>query len=146
MTGDRIFGLVAFVVALAFMVGATQIQTSFLTDPVGPKTFPILIGAVAAISSLIMIFKPDPNPTWPKAGTWGALAIAALVLVACAYALKPLGFLLPAAAAAAVLSYQISPRPLPAIIAGVGLSIGLFVLFRFALGLSLAPFPPGLSG
>ena len=146
MTGDRIFGLVMLVVALAFMVSATQIQASFLTDPVGPKTFPLLIGGVAAISSLFMIFRPDPNPTWPALRTWGALAIAALVLVACAYALKPLGFILPAAAAAAVLSYQISPRPLPAIIAGIGLSIGLFVLFRFALGLSLAPFPQGLFG
>ena len=146
MTSDRIFGLVMLVVALTFMVSATQIQTSFLADPVGPKTFPLLIGAVGAISSLIMIFRPDPNPTWPALKTWGSLAIAALVLVACAYALKPLGFILPAALAAAVLSYQISSRPVPAIMAGAGLSIGLFVLFRYALGLSLAPFPRGLFG
>jgi putative tricarboxylic transport membrane protein len=50
MSSDRIFGLVTLFVALAFIASATQIQASFLADPVGPKTFPIIIGIVAAIS------------------------------------------------------------------------------------------------
>ena len=38
---DRLFGLVIIAVALGFIASAAQIQQSFLTDPVGPKTFPI---------------------------------------------------------------------------------------------------------
>ena len=135
MISDRIFGLVVLFGALAYIAGATQIQTSFLSDPLGPKAFPILVGSVAAFCSLIVIVRPDPDPTWPRMKTLGALSFAIAVLVAYAYGLKPLGFLLPTAIAAGVLSYQISPRPIPAILSGLGLSIGLFVLFRYGLGL-----------
>lgn len=57
MASDRIFGLVALMVALAYVASATQIQTSFLSDPIGPKAFPILVGAVAAICSLVLIVR-----------------------------------------------------------------------------------------
>lgn len=144
MASDRIFGLVALMVALAYVASATQIQTSFLSDPIGPKAFPILVGSVAAICSLVLIVRPDPDPEWPDTKTWGSLLIAVVVLVGYAFALKPLGFLFPTAITAAILSYQISPRAVPAALSGLGLSTGLFVLFKFALGLSLVPFPKGL--
>jgi len=146
MASDRIFGLVALMVALAYIASATQIQTSFLSDPVGPKAFPILIGAVAALCGLVLIVRPDPDPEWPDARTWGSLLIAVVVLIGYAYSLKPMGFLVPTAITAAILSYQISPRTLPAVLSGLGLSIGLFILFKFALGLGLVPFPKGLIG
>ena len=49
--------------------------------------------------------------------------------------ITPLGFLLPTAIAAGIISYQISPKAIPAILSGIGLSFGLFVLFKYALGL-----------
>jgi len=146
MPSDRIFGLVVLCVALAFIASAFQMQTSFLSDPVGSKSFPVMIGGVAAISSLILIFQPDPDPLWPAKRTFGALAVEVIVLVIYYYAVKPLGFVLPTFVAAAVLSYQISPRPIPALVAGAGLSAGLFVLFKYALGLGLVAFASGLTG
>ncbi len=146
MASDRIFGLVVLMAALAYIASAVQIETSFLSDPVGPKTFPIGIGAVAAISALYLLYRPDAEPDWPAGRTFGGLAFAIVVLVCYAYALKPLGFLIPTAIAAAILSYQISPRAKPAALAGIGLSIGLFVVFKYALGLGLVPFPKGLAG
>jgi len=144
MLSDRLFGLVVLMTALAYIASATQIQTSFLQDPVGPKAFPMLVGTVAAISALVMIIKPDPSPQWPGLKTLGALSVALIVLVAYAYALKPFGFLLPTAVTATILSYQISARALPALLTGTGLSVGLFVLFKYALNLGLVPFPKGL--
>ena len=141
MASDRIFGLVMATVALAYIASATQIQTSFLSDPVGSKTFPILIGIVCALSAMFMVLKPDPEPDWPAFRTFGALLLAVIVLVAYAYALKPLGFLLPTAVAAGALSFQISPKVKTAILSGLGLSIGLFLLFKYALDLGLVPFP-----
>jgi putative tricarboxylic transport membrane protein len=146
MASDRIFGLVSAIVALAYIASATQIQTSFLADPVGPKSFPIMIGVVGALCGLFMVLKPDPEPNWPALKTFGALAFAVVVLVLYAYALIPLGFLVPTAIAAGVLSYQISPNAKNAAFAGVGLSIGLFILFKFALGLSLFALPRWLMG
>lgn len=141
---DRIFGFVVLVVALAYIASATQIETSFLADPVGPKTFPILIGLVAAVAAVVMIIRPDEDPSWPAMRTFGALGMTVVVLVLYAFLLKPLGFLLPTALAAAFLIYQLSPRPVPAMLAGIGLSIGLFLIFKYALGLGLFPFPKGL--
>ena len=135
MASDRIFGLVTLITAVAYLAAATQIQTNFFSGEYLPKLFPMLIGGVAAICSLTMIFRPDPDPEWPAAGAWINMGIAVVVLALYSVLLTPLGFILPTAVAAAVISYQISPRPLPAVLAGVGLSLGLFVLFKFALGL-----------
>lgn len=138
---DRIFGLVIIAVALGFIASATQIQVSFLADPVGSKTFPYLIGGILIIASLSLLFQPDADPTWPPLSTFGRLAITILVLIGYAYALKPLGFLIPTFLAAGFISYQISPRPLNATLTGLGLAIGLFLIFKYALGLGLVALP-----
>jgi putative tricarboxylic transport membrane protein len=143
---DRVLGLVVILVALAYIASALQIQTSFLSDPVGSKTFPILIGAVAAICGGVMILRPDDEPEWPGLVTLLSIAVSVVVLVGYAYALKPLGFLIPTAIAAGILSLQITPRPAAAAIAGVALSIGLFLLFKYALGLGLVPLPKAWMG
>ena len=135
MISDRIFGLVCLITAVAYLAAATQIQTNLFSGEFLPKLFPYLIGGVAALCSLTIIFRPDPDPDWPQAGTWGAMALAVLVLAVYAVMLAPLGFILPTAIAAGILSYQISPRAGPAAISGVGLSLGLFVLFKFGLNL-----------
>ena len=146
MSSDRIFGLIAAVVALAYIASATQIKTGFMTDPVGPKGFPLLVGAVAALCAMFMVFKPDDNPTWPGVRTLGALLFSVIVLVCYAYALKPLGFLVPTALASGILSYQISPGIKSAVSAGCGLSVTLYVIFKYALGLGLYAFPKWLIG
>ncbi|MGR3662855.1 MAG: tripartite tricarboxylate transporter TctB family protein [Paracoccaceae bacterium] len=143
---DRIFGLVVVLVALAYIASATQIQSSFLTDPIGPKAFPILVGAIAALCGTIMILRPDAEPDWPELRTLIALLVSVVVLVVYAYMLKPLGFLIPTAIVAGILSYQINPRAGPAAIAGVGLSVGLFTVFKFILGLGLVGLPRALFG
>ncbi|MDU8910315.1 tripartite tricarboxylate transporter TctB family protein [Aestuariicoccus sp. MJ-SS9] len=146
MISDRIFGLVVTLVALAYVASATQIQTSFMADPVGPKTFPILVGSVAAFCGLVVVLRPDPSPDWPGLKTLGALAASVIVLVGYAYALKPLGFLIPTAIAAAILSFQIGGHVGRAAVAGIGLSVGLFTIFKFILGLSLVGLPAALGG
>ncbi len=146
MASDRIFGAVVTLVALAYIASATQIQSGFMSDPVGPRTFPILIGSVAALCGMVIAIRPDPDPEWPELATLGALVASAVVLIGYAYALKPLGFLLPTAIAAGFLSFQIQPKANAAALAGVGLSVGLFLVFKFALGLGLVAFPKMLMG
>ncbi len=144
MKTDRIFGLIIAVVALAFIASATQIQVSFLADPVGPKTFPFIIGAVMAVCGLTVALRPDEEQL--RVHSAGKLAFAVVVLFGYAYALRPLGFLIPTAIASGLISYQISPRVTPAVITGIGLSVGLFGLFKFVLGLSLFAVPRGWFG
>ena len=146
MKSDRIFGVVAILGALWYIQSALQIQTSFMADPVGSKTFPILLGAGVILCSLVMIFRPDAEPDWPTMPTLANIAIAAIVMVGYAYSLKPLAFLIPTAVCASILSYQINPRPRLAVLTGLGLSIGLFAIFKYALGLGLHAFPKAWMG
>ena len=143
---DRLFGVVVILGALAYTAGAFQIQTSFMSDPVGSKTFPLILAGVATVCGLVLVFRPDDDPAWPSRMTLGNIVIAVLVMAAYAHALRPLGFLMPTAVCAAILSFQISPRPLPAAITGLGLSIGLFLIFKYALGLGLQPLPRAWLG
>ena len=146
ISSDRIIGLVVILGALAYIVSAFNLQTSFLSDPVGSKTFPMIVGSVAALCGLVMIVRPDPETNWPDFKTWGALGAAVIVLVAYAYALKPVGFLAPTALAASAISFLIRPRALPAVLTGLGLSVGLFILFKYGLGLGLVPLPKWMMG
>jgi len=143
---DRIFGTLVCIVALAYIVSATQVQTSFMTDPVGPKLFPIIIGSVAFVCALTVIIKPDPSPEWPGPAIFLSILCAIAALVGYAYALKPLGFLIPTAVASAIISFLIQRNFITAILTGLGLSIGLFFLFKYALGLGLVAFSKNLIG
>ena len=143
---DRIFGVLVGLIALGFIATATQVQTSFLSDPVGPKLFPIIISVVALICSVAVIINPDSDPSWPPLKTFLALFVCVIVLIAYALALKPLGFLVPTAICSAVLSFQIHANFKTAVLSGIGLSVVLFSVFKFALGLSLFAFPRGFLG
>ena len=138
---DRLFGLILLAAAVGYIASAAVIQTSFLQDPVGPRVFPYIVGGVGVLCSLTMIIRPDPEPTWPGIKVFAKLAFAVLVLIGYAYALRPMGFIIPTAVAAGLISYQISPRVMPSIYTGLGLSVGLFFVFKYALGLGLFAFP-----
>jgi len=141
---DRLFGLAVILAGIAYIVSATSIQTGFMVDPMGPKAFPILVGGVAVLCAALIIIKPDEQPSWPEGAIWLRLLLAVITLVAYAFTLKDQGFLIPTAIAAGVLSYQIQARPLPAFLTGLGLSIGLYVLFKHLLGLSLVALPKAM--
>jgi len=143
---DRIFGTLICLLALAYIASATQIQTSFLTDPVGPKLFPIIVASIAFICGVAVIINPDESPSWPAPSIWISLFVATVALIAFAYALKPLGFIIPAAVVSAIISYLIHRNFMTAILTGIGLSVVLYFVFKQLLGLSLAAFSKNLIG
>ena len=143
---DRIFGSILTALALTFFVSATQLESPFFADPLGPKNFPFIVSGAALICSLIMIINPDKDPVWPGMKTLIKLFTALVVLVLYAFSLKTLGFLLPTALASAALSYLIQPNVYKSSATGIILSLSLFIIFKFGLGLSLFPFPRFLIG
>ena len=141
---DRLFGFATSILALAFFASAYQLESPFFADPVGPKTFPYLIASIAFISGAVIILFPDNNPKWPNFATLLKLLFAVIILVAYALTLKPMGFLVPTAIAASILSFQINPKVWTSAITGVLLSISLFIIFKYFLGLGLFPLPRGI--
>lgn len=144
--GDRILGAVLMVLALGYLLSAATIQTSFISDPVGPRIFPYIIGGVVMVCSLFMVLRPDPEVDWPGPAMALKMLLALVVLVGYAQAIRPLGFILPTIVVSGVLSYLIAPRAVPAALAGLGLGIGLYTLFKLVLGLGLHPWPNAFGG
>ena len=144
MTSDRVLGAVCLVLGLAFMLGASRIQTGFILDPLGPKTFPMIIGGILVVSSIVPLVKPDPAPGWPSAQAMMEIALALAVFVGYAVVLPELGFVPATALAAAALSWRLGNTPLKSILCGVGIAVGIYVVFHLILGLSLAKGPLGI--
>ncbi len=140
---DRILGGIGLLVACLYIWQSTLIELSFITDPVGPKTFPIMIGSVLILASLAMIISPDANPHWPEVSRLLEIGISAAIMVAYVYLLPLAGFVIATAFAAAFLSWRLGAEPVKAVIAGAGISVGIYVVFHLILGLSLAKGPLG---
>lgn len=140
---DRIFGGVGLVLAIFFAWQASIIEESFLSDAVGPKMFPYIIAAMMGLASVYFLLRPDPEPTWPRAGRLAEIGLAAAVMFAYALALPELGFVIATAFAAAYLTWRLGSRPLESLVIGIGTSVGIYIIFRLVLGLSLARGPLG---
>ncbi|TPW26249.1 tripartite tricarboxylate transporter TctB family protein [Pararhizobium mangrovi] len=135
---DRIFGGLGMLLAAFYIWQATLIQESFVSDPIGPKTFPIIIGAVLGISSLVILLRPDGDPVWPAAPRFLEISMAAAVMIAYAMMLPSIGFVIPTAVVSAYLAWRLGASIPASVIAGIAISIGIYVIFHLILGLSLA--------
>jgi len=140
---DRALGIVCLVLAVFFVWQATQIETGFIVDPLGPQSFPIIIGSVLGIAGLYPVLRPDPEPDWPARGRILEIGFATLVMIAFAISLPTTGFVFSATVAAGLMSWRLGSRPLAASLAGLGIAVGVYVVFHLALGISLASGPWG---
>jgi len=140
---DRIFGGIGLVLAAFYAWQATLIQISFINDALGPKAFPFIVAAVLGLGSLYCLLRPDPEPEWPRFGRLAEIGFAALVMLAYAIALPEVGFVIATAVAAGYLTWRLGTGPLQSAVVGVATSLGIYVIFRMVLGLSLARGPLG---
>ena len=90
------------------------------------------------------MLRPDTNPEWPTLGRFMEIVFAVVVLVGYALALPDVGFVVATAVASAILSWRLGTHPLAAVLAGVAIAVGIYVVFHLILGLSLAKGPLGL--
>lgn len=140
---DRLTG--AFFVVLAIWYGMTaQGFEQGFGDPVGPAAFPTLLAFPMGGFALWLLFRPDPEPRWPRgAGLARQLGMLAAI-VAYPFLLLPLGFPLATGLALFATSMLLQARAGKALIAAVALSVGLFLLFDQVLGLPLPMLPEGM--
>lgn len=140
---DRILGGACLLLAAFYIFFASQVQLSFISDPMGPRAFPILIGAILALGGAYPLLRPDPEPAWPALGRLLEIVFAVAVMIAYTYALPEAGFVVSTTVASGLLSWRLGATPLRAAIAGVAIAVGIFVLFKLVLKLSLAAGPWG---
>ncbi|HPD91059.1 MAG: tripartite tricarboxylate transporter TctB family protein [Rhodobacter sp.] len=140
---DRIFGAFGLGLAIFYAWATLQIQESFLSDTVGPKAFPLIVAAILGLASLVILLRPDSAPQWPAPGRLAEIAAAAVVMILYAEFLPKVGFVFATALAAAYLSWRLGSTVVQSVIAGIGISIGIYVVFHLLFGLSLARGPFG---
>lgn len=140
---DRIFGGLGLLFALFYIWQASLVQDSFMTDAVGPRTFPYILGVGLAICSIVIVIRPDAGAHWPAGRQFLELAMAVAVMGIYAWALPELGFLIATALATAYLTWRLGTQPVTAAAFGAGSAVGIYIVFKLALGLSLAQGPWG---
>jgi len=135
---DRLFGVFGLALGAFYIWAASIIPTSFMTDVVGPRAFPYIVGGVILICSAVFILKPDAEPDWPGMHSFAEILFAGAVMFLYAWALPELGFLISTIFATAYLTWRLGTQPLWALVTGVLTSVGIYVVFKLILGLSLA--------
>lgn len=141
--GDRIAGALLLVVAVAawwlshgFTGGFGQVM--------GPGDFPRLVSLPLGGLALYLVVRPGVNQRWPRRAA--LLKQLALLVLLMSYAglIGPLGFLPTALITVSLLIRLFGARWRQALPFGVLLTLGLYLLFEFVLGMPL-PDMPGLD-
>ncbi len=141
--GDRIAGALLLVLAVGAWWLSHDLESGFM-QPIGPGEYPRLISLPLAALSLLLILKPGLNQRWPGRAALVRQALTLLVLASYAGLVKPLGFL-PASLVTVVLLIRLFGAAWkPALVSGGVLTLALYALFEFALGMPL-PNIPGLD-
>lgn len=142
--GDRIIGALLLVFALGAWWLSHDLETGFM-QPIGPGEYPRLISLPLGALSLLLILRPGLNQRWPGRAALVRQALTLLVLGCYAGLVKPLGFL-PASLVTVVLLVRLFGAAWkPALVSGSVLTLSLYALFEFLLGMPL-PNMPGLDG
>ncbi|MAA64340.1 MAG: tricarboxylic transporter [Alteromonadaceae bacterium] len=140
--GDRILGIGLLVLAVAYGWVAQGWPEPFGgAETVGPETFPTLLAVVLGLSSVYLILKPDPDTKWPMGRTGAEILLSIVILALYAFLLEPLGFVISTTLAVSALCWRMGARPVSAFLTGLISAVVVFVLFNYALELSL---PAGL--
>jgi len=131
---DRIAGITTFLVAVAIAWEGLTFSTTFPTDPLGPKAFPVLSAALLGLGGAWVMFRPAE----PRTGRLpGAVWLGAASFVLYALLLEPIGFFVATLLEFVALSLLFGGRPLRSAVAGAAFVGALYLLFVQGLGLVL---------
>jgi len=137
---DRITGILLILLAITYFIIGSAYETELLADPLGPKSFPMLLGVLLAAFSLYLLFRPDPEPRWHGWAQWRRQIAAVVALIVYGFVLEIIGFIVSSVLAAGFLAWLMGARRVEALLVGIGASILLYFAFNNFLGL---PLPTG---
>jgi|TARA_B110000211_G_scaffold220663_1_gene267512 putative tricarboxylic transport membrane protein len=140
---DRVFGVFTLLLSVFYIFSAYIVEESFISDHIGPKIYPYIVSFFLITSSLFLVFKPDIKPIWPKFNKIIEIFMTALILIMYAVFLPVIGFVFSTFFASSFISWRLGAKLTSAFIAGLVISVTIFILFRKVLGLSLATGPLG---
>ena len=134
---DRVSGIVLATLGVAVGAEATTFDVLFLTDPVGPKALPLLSAVIFVGAGLTLALRPGIGGSWPPRQTLVRMAGALAAFGVYAALLAPLGFVVATTLTVASLSLLFDGPWKKSLGAALTLSVVLWYLFVWVLGLTL---------
>lgn len=138
---ERILGGVLLFVSIAGIWIARGFEAPFSYEPVGPRAFPMLILALLGIAAVALMLEKKSDTVWaPPAVMVRIGALFGIVLIY-AWLFDKLGFILSTALMVIPVARFFSGTWIQAIVGGLGLGAGLYILFDKLLDVAM---PTGL--
>lgn len=139
---ERVF-LVAVMMLSAgyFGVAYYLIEARIQYDPLGPETWPIILGLLTFIAAGIRLFLPVGAHFDLSRAAGGRIASVFVFLVLYAATFEHLGFVVSTWLFCSATTWALGTRPLPSIVFGGAIGFGVYGLFTRLLDLSLPAGP-----
>lgn len=135
---DRIFHSILLLIAIGYTIIAfTVIKAPFQYDPLGPESWPKLLGILAIACSGWILVKPDIDSLDLTRGTLSRIGLALVILSIYAYLFQPLGFVFSTWLFCIALGRMLGAGWIPSVIFGAAAGIGGYLLFTVVLDLNL---------
>lgn len=138
---DRILGAVCVVAAAGMAWAAQSYAPAISYEPVGPRAFPRLLAGLMAIAGAWLIVKPTLVGNSLPSGSLKLIGLSALTVFIYALLFQVLGFTLATSLMAVPVGMAFGGNWKQSLAGGVGLGLGLFLLFDKLLDVVL---PTGL--
>ena len=138
---DRILGAVCVVVAAGMAWAAQDYAPAISYEPVGPRAFPRLLATLMAIAGAWLVLKPTLVGHRFPDGALKLIGLSAVTVFVYASLFQLLGFTLATALMAVPVGMAFGGSWKQSLAGGVGLGLGLFLLFDKLLDVVL---PTGL--
>lgn len=134
---DRVLGLALIGLAAFAAYQASRFQVIFSYEPVGPKAFPMLLSAVLAGLSLVLVIRPGENGAWPSRTVALKLVLVLGGLLAYALLFTRAGYVLSTGLAVLALARLFGAGWGKAMIGALLMAVVSYYLFTRGLGISL---------
>lgn len=133
---DRLFGVFLLFLGVYVIYGGLTLEVPFSYDPLGPKTFPVILGALLSALSLVVIAKPEKSH-FPQSATMLNTVLIVVLLVLYSLSFNFLGFLLSTALLVFFISRIFKGTTKQALGSAIGVSLSVYVLFGVLLDVAL---------
>ena len=130
-------GLVLVALAVAVALQASGFEVAFITDPLGPKAFPLTAALLLGGSGLVLALRPGDPLDLPAGPVLLRIAGALAAFVVYAALLPFLGFVASTTLAVWSLSLLFGGPWRRALLAALAFSVALMAVFVYGLALSL---------
>lgn len=136
---DRIVGLIILAFGAGYLWAAISMPSATIGDPLGHKTFPVILGGLMIFLGSSLLVKPGRDTEYsPLKRTFISVILLAGLLGAYGYSLPILGYPLGTFLFLFITSRLIGERSwIFGLLLSAGLSLGIFILFTKILDIPL---------